>query len=35
MKYDHKFTSQILLLHRNKGLNGIHFEHFEGRKTTL
>jgi hypothetical protein len=33
MKYDHKFTYQILLLHRNKGHNGLHFGHFEGRKT--
>jgi hypothetical protein len=33
MKYDHKFTCQILLLHRNKGRNTLHFGHFEGLKT--
>jgi hypothetical protein len=35
MKYDHKFTHQIILLHRNKGRNGLHFGHFEGRKKAL
>jgi hypothetical protein len=35
MKYDHKFTSQILLLHRNKRCNGFHFAHFEGCKNAL
>jgi hypothetical protein len=32
MKYDHKFTCRILLLHRNKGPNELHFE---GRKKAL
>jgi hypothetical protein len=35
MKYDHKFTCQILLLHHNKGRNGLHFGYFEGRKNAL
>jgi hypothetical protein len=35
MKYDHKFTCQILLLPRNKGRNGLYFGHFDGRKTAL
>jgi hypothetical protein len=35
MKYDSKFTWPILLLHRNKGRNGLHFGHFEGRKSAL
>jgi hypothetical protein len=35
MKYNHKFTCQILLLHRNKGRNGLLFEHFEGHNNTL
>jgi hypothetical protein len=26
---------QILLLHRNWGRNGLHFEHLEGRKNAL
>jgi hypothetical protein len=32
MKYDHKFTCQFLLLHRDKGRNRLLFVHFEGRK---
>jgi hypothetical protein len=32
LKYDSTFTYQTLLLHRNKGHNGLHFGHFEGRK---
>jgi hypothetical protein len=35
IKYNHKFTCQILPLHRNKGRNGLHFGHFEGRKNAL
>jgi hypothetical protein len=35
MKSDHKFTCQILLLHRNEGRNGLHFGHFEGHKNAL
>jgi hypothetical protein len=35
MKYDHKFMCHILLLHRNKGRNGLHFGHFEGSKNAL
>jgi hypothetical protein len=33
MKYDHQFTCQIRLMHRNKVHNGLHFGHFKGRKT--
>jgi hypothetical protein len=32
MKYNHKLTDQILLLHRNNGRHGLHFWYFEGRK---
>jgi hypothetical protein len=35
MKYNHNFTCQILLLHRNKGRNGLHFGYFKGCKTAL
>jgi hypothetical protein len=35
MKYNHKFTCQILFLDRNKGRNGLHFGHFGGRKKAL
>jgi hypothetical protein len=35
MKYDHKFTCQILLLHRNKGRNRLHFGYCEGHKNAL
>jgi hypothetical protein len=35
MKYDHKFTCQILLLHRNKRRNRFHFGYFERRKNAL
>jgi hypothetical protein len=35
MKYNHKFTCQILPVHHNEGHNGLHFRYFEGRKNAL